>query len=244
METIWDSRELTILHEDERLIAVDKPSGLLVHRTEIARDSVTCMSLLRDRLRRRVYPVHRLDRGASGVLLWALDPETARLLSGAFATREVGKSYLAVVRGYAPEIERIDYPLAENGGEPVDAFTLVKGVARVELPIPVGRYPAARYSLVAAWPRTGRWHQIRRHLAHLRHPIVGDTVHGEGRHNRLFREHLGSGRLLLHAFRLELTHPVSGDPLSISAPPSGEFASVRARLGWEVDIDALAADGG
>ncbi len=235
---------MEILFLDDHLAAIGKPSGLLVHRTTLAPDRDTCMRRLRDHLGRHVYPVHRLDRATSGVLLFALDPTTAAAASGLFASREVTKRYLAVARGFAPQEAEVDYPLAdERGGEPAEAFTSFTRRGTVELPIAVGRYPSARYSLVEARPRTGRIHQIRRHLAHLRHPIVGDTVHGEGRHNRLFREEFGIHRLLLHAASLRLTHPVTGAEITIVAPLPTELAALFERLGWPTEVKNILGEG-
>jgi tRNA pseudouridine65 synthase len=224
---------LELLYQDAHLVAVAKPAGLIVHPTGMAPDRSTCLSLLRARLRRWVYPIHRLDRGASGVLLFALDPATAGVVGRAFAERRVTKTYLAVTRGVLPSEGLIDAPLAEEPGkEPLPAQTSFRRVAHVELPYPVGRYATSRYSLAAVEPRTGRTHQIRRHMAHLRHPLVGDVTWGEGRHNRLFRDVFGVHRLLLHASKLCLTHPETGDDLVIRAPLPGELAALFERLGF------------
>lgn len=223
-----------ILFSDDILVAVNKPSGLLVHRTALANDRDTVMTRLRDALGRWVYPLHRLDRGTSGVLLFALDPETAAAMAAQFAERAMEKRYLTVVRGYAPETGRIDSPLAEEErGMPVDAITEFSRLATIELPIPIGRYPTARYSLLEVTPFTGRTHQIRRHMAHIRHPVVGDIVHGEGRHNRLFRERFDLHRLLLHARSLAFAHPRSGEHLELAAPLPDELAELFARFGWK-----------
>jgi tRNA pseudouridine65 synthase len=224
---------LDILFSDPDFVAVDKPSGLLVHRSALANDRVTCLTILRDQLDRWVYPLHRLDRGTSGVLLFALSPESAGRMGEIFAGRSMRKKYLTVVRGYLEGEGTIDYPLAEEpGDEAVEAITRYRSLDRVELPIPVGRYSTARYSLVEVEPLTGRKHQIRRHMAHVRHPVVGDIVHGEGRHNRLFREEFGIGRLLLHARRVEFSHPADGELVTINAPVPEELERLFERLGF------------
>ncbi len=229
---------LTLLHRDTRVVALDKPSGLVVHRSEQVSDRDNCMTRLRRQLGQWVWPVHRLDRGASGALLFALDPEAAHGLALAFAQRRVDKLYLAVVRGYAPSTGVIDYALTDDeGGAPAEAITRFACLAQVELPIAVGRYGSARYSLVSAEPRSGRHHQIRRHLRHIGHPLIGDVTHGEGRHNRLFREHFGCRRLLLHAWHLRAPHPAQAADVDVCAPLPVDFAQVCARLGWS---DALA----
>ncbi len=224
---------LAILHQDAWLVAIHKPAGMAVHRSQQVRDRAPALQRLRDQLGRHVYPVHRLDRGTSGVLLFALDPQTAGAVGRCLTEREVDKRYLAVVRGHAPPRVEIDRALRESPEDPSKAArTSLARLATVELPIAVGRYPQARYSLVELRPHTGRLHQLRKHMAHLRHPIVGDVRHGEGRHNRLFREHFGVQRMLLHAWRLVVPHPVTGAPLEISAPLDHELGSLLGRLGW------------
>jgi tRNA pseudouridine65 synthase len=232
---------LEILYRDDVLVAVNKPSGLLVHRSVLAGDRVTCLTIVRDMLGQWVWPVHRLDRGASGVLLFALDPDAAALVAAAFAGRTVDKEYVAIVRGWAPERVEVDYPLDDDevrDSPRVPAQTTFELVGRVELRTPVGRYPTARYSLVRAEPHTGRRHQIRRHLAHLRHPIIGDAVHGDGAHNRFFRETYAMHRLLLHGLRLRLEHP-HGGALSIVAPPPDDLAELAGVLGWREALELL-----
>lgn len=217
---------LPILYRDESLVAVAKPAGLVVHRSALAGDRHNCMRVLRDALGQWVWPVHRLDRGTSGVLVFALDPATANALAAAFARREVRKDYLAVVRGVPPESGS-----ASRAAEP-GVRTAFRVLARTELPYPVGRYPGARFALVLATPEGGRTHQVRRHLASAAHPVVGDVTHGDGRQNRLFRERLGVRRLLLHAWRLRLAHPGTGAPLLLEAPPGPDLDPLLASLGW------------
>jgi len=233
-----------ILFQDEHLVAVNKPAGLLVHRSAIdRRETRFALQEVRDLIGQRVYPVHRLDKPTSGVLLFALGVDTARLLTAQFTRGEVIKRYLAVVRGYIHEEGVIDYPLVEERDRMTDALaasnkpaqtavTAYRRLATVELPYPVGRYSTARYSLLQANPRTGRKHQIRRHMKHVFHPVVGDTTHGDGKHNCFFREQFGCHRLLLAATRLELTHPVNGQNLCIDAPLETDFARIIEALGW------------
>ena len=241
-----DALQPTLLYQDDWLVAVNKPSGLLVHRSWLDKaETRFAMQMTRDLIGgRHVYPVHRLDRPTSGVLLFALDPAVARTLTEAFAARQVHKEYLALVRGWAPEEGLIDYPLKEqldkiadamsNPDRPAqDAVTTFRRLHQVELPFAVSKkHPTSRYSLVRLFPKTGRKHQLRRHLDHLFHPIVGDTTHGDGRHNRFFREHYGCDRLLLIAHRLSFEHPVLKVPMRIQAPLGPEVLGLFARLGW------------
>jgi len=224
---------LRILYQDENLVAVDKPAGMLVHRSPISRDRVFVLQTLRDQLGQRVFPVHRLDRATSGVLLFGLDPVTARALVTQFQQQSVEKRYLAVARGWVDESGCIDHPVAdeEGNGVPQAAVTRYQRLARIELPFAVDRYPSARYSLVAVEPLTGRRQQIRKHFKHISHHLIGDTTHGNGRHNRFFRERYAVDRLLLMAERLRVTHPASGKPLDLAAPPDPQWQTVLALFG-------------
>lgn len=225
---------MDILYQDDYLAAVNKPPGLLVHRTGLdAGETRFALQLLRDQLGRPVWPVHRLDKGTSGVLLFALDADTARLLGQAFeASDQVQKTYLAMVRGWPPAEGLIDHPLkrleddARAGRlEVQDAQTRYRTLARHELPLPYGNFPTTRCALVVLQPLTGRRHQLRRHMKHIAHPILGDATHGKGALNRAVAELLGMQRLWLHALRLELRHPVGGQPLSLDASAAPTWRS-------------------
>jgi len=237
---------LDILYRDDQLVAINKPAGLLVHRSDIDRHETRfAVQLLRDQIGRRVHPLHRLDKGTSGVLLFALDAASAREVGGQFQRDEVKKRYLAVVRGWPPEAGVIDHPLsrrfddygrkfsAGSAAEPLPAITEFRRMAIVELPEAVDRYPASRYALVELLPTTGRQHQLRRHLKHIAHPIIGDATWGKGVHNRFFQQRFGCRRLLLACTGLELRHPQDGRPLSIAAPLDPSFAGVVSALAWD-----------
>lgn len=219
---------LEIVYEDEHYVVIDKPAGLLVHRSWIASEAREfALQMLRDQIGQRVYPVHRLDRPTSGLLVFARSAAAAQRLADAFAERRVHKVYHAVVRGYAPAEGEIDYALKEELDKIADAqadqdkpaqpaYTQFRCLAQVELPVAVGkRYATSRYSLVELHPRTGRKHQLRRHLAHIRHPIIGDANHGDNRHNRFFRDELEIRRLLLAATGLAFTQPYSGELIEL-----------------------------
>ncbi len=235
---------LPILYQDEHLVIIDKPPGLLVHRSEIDRHETRfAIQILRDQIGQRVWPAHRLDRGTSGVLLFGLNSENASALGRQFEAGTVQKRYLAVVRGHPPEKGSIDHPLTrqldpyefrgiQSNTEAQDALTHFEKLAAIELPIAVDRYPSSRYALVDLEPITGRRHQLRRHMKHIAHPIIGDATHGKGKHNRYFAEHFACQRLLLACVELAFDHPVSGQRLRIKQPVSGEFASLLARFGW------------
>jgi len=237
---------LEILYQDEYLVAVNKPSGLLVHRSPIDKhETKFALQLVRDQIGQYVYPVHRLDKPTSGVLIFALNSDIAQAMSDLFRSHEVQKEYIAVVRGYTREEELIDYPLKQMldtkeqkrqgiTKEAQDAQTYYERLATVELPYAVSRYPVARYSLVKLLPKTGRKHQLRRHMKHIFHPIVGDTKHGRGEHNTLFREKFDCHRLLLHAQKIMFVHPVTKKPVSISTPIDHVFEGLFKTFGWRI----------
>ncbi len=238
--------ELPILYRDDDIVVVNKPSGLLVHRSEIDRHETRfALQIVRDQVGQRVYPVHRLDKPTSGALVFALSSPMARKLSDSFSTSgQVTKTYHAVVRGYAPQDAVIDHPLKEELDKytdkkartdkpPQQAQTAIFTLASIELPIEVEGYPTSRYSLVECIPKTGRKHQIRRHLKHINHPIIGDAKHGRGRHNRYFKHHFAAGRLLLHASQLELRHPRTDNTLSLFAPLDPTFTDLLERFSWQ-----------
>lgn len=237
--------EIEILYEDEHLVAIHKPAGLLVHRSYLARrERFFAMQLTRDLVGCHVFPVHRLDRPTSGVLLFAKSSEVANALCEQFASHTIEKQYLALVRGNMHESGILDYALKveldELGDKNADpnkaaqeAVTAYEPLLNTEIPYPSGRYFTSRFALVRLSPKTGRKHQLRRHMAHLRHPIVGDTTHGDGKQNAFFREHFGINRLWLIAKKLTFTHPITQTRLSIETELESEWETVFAELGWD-----------
>ncbi len=238
-----DPYECELLYRDEHLVAVNKPSGLLVHRSPIDRHETRfALQQVRNQLGRHVYPVHRLDKPTSGVLLFGLSPDSARELSLQFTRRSVHKEYLAVVRGHCPEQGCIDYALREKPdrlirretpSQPQPAITRYRRLATVEIPVAVDRYSHSRYSLVSLSPETGRRHQLRRHMKHIGYPVIGDAKHGKGVHNRFFQARYACPRLLLACVRLELSHPVTGLPLQLTAKLDAPFWRVIEAFGWQ-----------
>ena len=230
---------LSILWQDEHLVALYKPAGWLVHRTGLdAGETRFVVQTLRDQIGQHVYPVHRLDKGTCGVLVMGLHPAATRALAGAFAAHAVRKQYLARVRGWAPESAEVNHPLRPDDAPPdataQDAHTTITRLARLDLPEPSdARHAGTRASLVLAQPTTGRRHQIRRHLKHLAHPIIGDATHGKGPLNRWWAERLGRQRLWLHAQALELTHPFTQ-----------ELLQLHSGLAWQAQAGAFAVHAG
>lgn len=235
---------LEILFQNENLVAINKPSGLLVHRSMIdRRETRFALQLVRDQIGQRVYPIHRLDKPTSGCLVFALSSDYARKMSEVIAAGKMVKHYCAIVRGFAPDEGLIDHPLKEELDKMTDrkarqdkpaqpAKTHYRKLAQVVLEAEIDRYPQSRYSLVELEPKTGRKHQLRRHMKHISHPIIGDAKHGKGVHNRYFAENLNAPRLLLHASRLELALP-EGGVLSLQAGFDEVFSGLFEQFNWQ-----------
>jgi len=215
---------LEIVYRDEYLIAINKPAGLLVHRSPIAMDAEQfAVQELRNQIDQHVFPAHRLDRKTSGVLLFSLDEQTHKITQPLFADKAITKKYLAIVRGYIDDEGTIDYPLHRDDGKLQDAVSHYKCLQRCELPVAFGKHPTSRYSLVEVTPETGRMHQIRKHMAHIFHPIIADRPHGCNKQNRLFMEKWSMTQMMLHAKSLEFVHPVTKQPIKIEADLPSEF---------------------
>ena len=245
---MYKDTQLEILYQDESFVAINKPSGLLVHKSMIDKHEIYfAMKMLRDQLGQWVYPLHRLDKPTSGVLLFALDKESARLVSAQFKEHTIQKTYLAVVRGYPDERGIIEHALSvkldkisdKNASEEKEAQSAVTEFERlcsVELPYAIGRYETTRYSLVKLFPKTGRKHQLRRHMKHISHHILGDTKYGRGEHNKFMREKFNCQRLLLHAQTLQFTHPYTEETLTIKADIDETFKLIFQAFSWS-DIE-------
>lgn len=215
---------------------------MLVHKSMIDRhETEFLMKILRDQIGQYVYPVHRLDKPTSGLILFALSPDIARALAEQFEAHTIKKEYLAVVRGFAPQQAIIDYALKEKLDPIADkkadktkpaqtALTEMQKLGELSLPLPVGRYPGARFSLVRLMPKTGRKHQLRRHMAHIRHPIIGDTSHGDGKQNQFAREHLDFSKLALCATKLQFLHPVTQMSISCVTALEDDFEVLVGRF--------------
>ena len=224
---------LEVLYRDARCAVINKPAGLMAHASGLARgEDDFLLHRLRDQFVTKVHLIHRLDRATSGCVLVAFDAEAASVLGKAFMGRDVGKDYLAVCRGWPEPEFTVDYDLDGGPGKPEKkpAITAFRCLATAELPVASAEHPTSRYALLQCTPVTGRFRQIRRHLKHVSHHLIGDTSHGDGRHNRAFRM-LGVHRMLLHAWRLRFPHPESGEMLTFTAPLDAEFCKALAVLG-------------
>ncbi|WP_296211353.1 tRNA pseudouridine(65) synthase TruC [Psychrobacter sp. UBA3480] len=237
--------QIEIIYEDEYIVAINKEAGLLVHRSWLDKGETRfAMQLTRDAVGCHVFPVHRLDKPTSGVLLFAKSSAVARSLTEAFTERKVTKQYLAVVRGFMSEQGTVDYALSfkpdaiankfANLDKPAqEAVTHWQSLAQVELPFAVSKkHTTSRYSLVRLTPETGRKHQLRRHMRHVFHHIVGDTSHGDIRHTRFFRTHYDCTRMLLHAQTLALSHPITGEPLVLKAGLDDQWMRILEEFSW------------
>lgn len=233
---------LAVLYRDEAIAVVDKPAGLMVHDSALARgERDFAADRLREQFGRPIHLIHRLDRATSGCLLLAFEREVASALGRQFMSREVGKTYLALCRGWPePDAFSIDHALDGGPGKPQKkpAVTELRVLARGELDEPAAGFPTSRYALVQCRPLTGRFRQIRRHLKHIDHHLIGDTSHGDGRRNLSFRMR-GIHRMLLHAQTLAFSHPLGGAPLRVEAPLDAPFRRALALFGW----DAPTTDG-
>ena len=263
-KAVPEKPELKIIYQDEHLVAVDKPAGLFVHRSFMDKDEIYfALQLVRDQIGQYVYPVHRLDRPTSGVLLFALSKEVAQKLNEAFANKsnsaegltektddmQLTKTYFALVRGHLPitqQVELIDHPLKEKldklGDKNVSrdkaaqsAKTHYQVIKQASLPVTLGKFDSVRYSLVKLLPITGRRHQIRRHLAHLRHPILGDINYGDNKQNPFFIKHFGFKRLMLIAKSLSFIHPITNEVITIHAKFDEQWQHVFNELNWLID---------
>lgn len=220
---------LPILYQDQHYLAINKPHGLLVHRSPIARDATEfALQLVRDQIGQPVHLVHRLDRKTAGVLLFGLSAAATQAAQANWGTAQ--KTYHALVRGYFPEKITVDKPLINDKGKEQEAVTYFELMSQSEMPWPSGKFSTSRYSLIQAQPQTGRFHQIRKHCNHLRHPILGDRPHGCNKQNRLLKARFGLSKMLLHATALEWVHPYTQELLCIQAPLSKEFQEMQQHL--------------
>lgn len=216
---------------------INKPNGLLVHKTKIAADAKEfALQILRDQLGKKVYPAHRLDRKTSGILVFSLDQKTDSLLQTLFRERTIDKYYLALVRGFTPLIGSIEIPLKKEDSDILqDALTHYEKIDQIEIDKQSDkRYLKTRYSLVKTKIETGRQHQIRRHLAKINHPIIGDNVHGDNTQNHFFESEYGNTLLHLHAFHIKFIHPITQEPIDLQAPLPKHFIDIISNLGMKI----------
>ena len=237
-------QKLNLIYEDDHFVAINKPSGLLMHPSLIDKhEKQTALTLLQNELGKKVYIVHRLDKPTAGITLFALSAEAANKAADIFERRDVNKTYLAIVRGYPKQQDCIYTPLSEvpdkilskrkkNPTQRKPAVTAFRRITTTEIPVFISRHPTSRYSLLEVHPKTGRMHQIRRHLKHIRYPIIGDTKHGDHKHNRYFRETLDCHKMLLAATELSFLHPYTKAKIQITASLDQDFIAILTKFNW------------
>ena len=227
---------LEILYQDDYIIVINKPSGLLVHKSFYARDAkVYAIQELRNQIGgQHVYPVHRLDRKTSGVLLFALDKESLKIMNERFASREVEKKYLAILRGWTVDELTIEYDLVNDDNVTQNAITYFHRLQSVAIDLEFNNKPTSRYCLVEAIPETGRMHQLRKHFKHIFHPVLGSRPHGCNKQNKLWLENYGVTGMMLHAHQLVFNHPVTNERLTVNAKVNEEFSKVGSILNLDL----------
>lgn len=223
-----------ICHADEHFVVVNKPPGILVHKTNMdINEKITVMQLLEEQLGHRVYPVHRLDKGTSGTNIFSFDGKTSDYFRRAFIDKRVDKTYFAICRGWLEDQVLVDHPVYTSTlKNKAEAVTGITPLAKTEIDVAVGPYEKSRYTLVKAEPQTGRWHQIRQHCSHLRHPIIKDGRHGDYRHNRMFLERYGTETVLLHAGQITFTHPEKLVSICVTAKLPEFWKPVLKEMNW------------
>ncbi|HPE86378.1 MAG: hypothetical protein EOL88_02735 [Bacteroidia bacterium] len=224
-----------ICYSDAYFVVVNKPAGILVHKTNMAIDEkVTLMQRVADQLGRKVYPVHRLDKGTSGVNIFSLDARTSEMFRRMFVEKRIGKIYFAVCRGWLTDEVLVEYPVKTSTlATRVAAVTRIIPLATAEIDVPVGPYEKSRYTLIQAEPHTGRWHQIRQHCSHLRHPIAGDKRHGDYRHNAMFSTQFSVTNVMLHAGAVTFEHPYQLRRITVNAAFPAHWRLVLDTMGWK-----------
>lgn len=244
MQTHCQLENLTILYQDEYIVAIHKPAGLLVHRSPLDKhETQFAVQLTRDAINQKIYPIHRLDKATSGLLLFALDSNTARHLSDQFMKHTISKTYQAICRGWVNDSGYIDHALKYKKDkiaeklkreqlEPQSAETAYRCLSQTTVDHTIGCYEQQRYSLVELNPKTGRKHQLRRHMNHIHHPIIGDVNYGDRHHNHFFNEWIGQHRLYLAATSLKFNHPITLEPITIQAPLENSFQFAIDKLGF------------
>lgn len=223
---------LPIIFQDEHYVVINKPHNLLVHRSPIAAEETEfALQILRDQLGAWVSPCHRIDRKTAGLVVFALTKEADVAMKNLFQANQVVKTYWAIVRGFMPETGLFNRDLANEKGVFQTAETAFKCLNQVEVPVFVDKYPTSRYSLVELSPKTGRMHQIRRHLAQARHYIIGDKTHGECKQNKMFENNFELNTMLLHAQKLVFKHPFTMQQMKLETQPSEIFLKIISDLG-------------
>lgn len=248
MQTLCQLDQFKVVYQDDALVAIHKPAGLLVHRSLIDRhETQFAVQMTQEIINQKVYPLHRLDKATSGLLLFALNPETARLMGKQFENHSIQKNYLAICRGWTPAHDQINHALkhkldkladrhAQTNKPPQEAITNFERLATAEVKQKIGKFESQRYSLLKLMPKTGRKHQIRRHLNHISHPIIGDVKYGDRHHNHFFNTWLKQHRLYLAAISLTFNHPQTEQRITLDAPLEASYQKAIKQLNWQEEV--------
>ncbi|MEX1001408.1 MAG: pseudouridine synthase [Crocinitomicaceae bacterium] len=231
---------MKVIYEDNDLIAVNKPPNLIVHHSHYARNikEISLVQQLREYTSASIFPVHRLDRKTSGLLIFAKDKVTAKHLQDQFEAQTVEKTYLALVRGFVTTSGKVDTPVKnEESGKYSPALTFYEPIEQLEVNIPVPPYSTARYSLIALFPKTGKMHQLRKHMNKISHPIIGDPKYGNRHHNQMFQERLHHAELFLHACSIRFIHPSTNIIVNFTVPPPEKWKNTLHSLGFSTDLE-------
>ncbi|MCB9359758.1 MAG: pseudouridine synthase [Flavobacteriales bacterium] len=228
---------IEILYEDEFIVVVNKPNDVLMYPSYYARNikDATLVELLNKQLQVKTSPLHRLDRKTSGVVIFGKSAEVAKVFEKLFAQHQIEKTYLAIVRGFCENEGVIGTPIKNNDtGVYKDALTTYKTITTYEWEMPVTPYDKSRYSLIELAPKTGRMHQLRKHLNKINHPIIGDHKYGDRNYNKTFTHEFGFDKLLLHAKQLNFTHPLTNKEMEINASIPDNWNAVLKTFNWKV----------
>lgn len=230
---------LTICYEDTSILAVNKPNNILVHHSSMANnktDELSLVQLLYNQINQHCFPIHRLDRKTSGIVLFAKKKEDVAKWQHLFITNNIQKEYYGIVRGYAPLKGVIDSPVKGRDAKiHKSALTNYKRLATKELDIPVEPFDTSRYSLLALYPKTGRMHQLRVHLNKISYPLIGDPKYGDRFHNRMFANQLQYSNLFLHAKSLQFIHPDTKQLICVIADFPSDWLQICEKFNWKLD---------
>ncbi len=228
---------LEIIYEDAYLLCVSKPNNVLVHHAHHSRnvaDEDSLLQLIENELGIKAYPIHRLDRKTSGIIMLAKETKYVSKFQELFTNNEIQKTYFGVVRGYSPDSKTIDSPVkGRDANVHKEALTHLRTLEKITLDIPVKPYDSSRYSLVELAPKTGRMHQLRVHSNKISHPLIGDSKYGDKNHDVMFDENFGWTNMFLHAGKLEFTHPFSSEALVLKATFPKDWIALFDKFSWK-----------
>ena len=231
---------LEVVFEDEYILCVSKPNNMLVHHAHHSRnvaDETSLLQFIEQEKGLKVFPIHRLDRKTSGIILLAKETRYVSKFQELFTNNEIQKTYFGIVRGFSPDTKTIDSPVkGRDSNVHKEALTLLKTIEKITLNIPVKPYDSSRYSLVELSPKTGRMHQLRVHSNKISHPLIGDPKYGDKNHNMMFEENFGCKNLFLHAGKLEFSHPFTSENLSLKSSFPKDWITLFNEFSWKNPI--------